>query len=110
MAIRTLGLVTVTTGGTPVRATATQTHCQKVYIQANPSNTALGYVGLSGLNRTTFANVIAAIPAPAGGPPATSIQQVEINNEQAPNSFNLADLWFDAGADSQSFIVSYVQT
>lgn len=118
MALQSFGVVTVTTGGTPVRAssnlTALQTGepvpLQSVTIQAFPGNTAIGYVFASMSNpaadhRTDGVGLVGVIPSPAhatNGP----FGSVTFSLPATPNGIDLTKIWIDAGGNSQKFIIS----
>ena len=117
MALLSFGIVTVTSGGTPVRATQNLTLAtgepvplQTVRIQAHPGNTGVGYV-FAGMttpaadHRTDGVGLVGVIPAPVSATQGP-FGYVEFTLPATPNGINLANLWLDASASSQKFIVS----
>jgi hypothetical protein len=113
------GKVTVTTAGTPVRATsnlsvpADPVPVQSFFVQAAPANTGIVYIFQGGANftgtddRTTLRRCIGILPPPgdasAGPFPAASYAQPVI-----PAGMNLADIWFDTSVSGSAVIVSAV--
>lgn len=117
MALRSFGIVTVTTAGTPVNLAANLTlqtgepvQLQSVMVQAMPANTGVGYV-FAGMttppadHRVDGVGLIAVIPAPADATEGP-FPSASFSLPATPNGINLRDLWLDAGANSQSFIIS----
>ncbi len=108
MAIRSLGKVTVTSAGTPVRATVGQTTpsarvaCQTIKIYATLGNSGANiYVGTaSDFSKSTFANMVLAIPK-------GTTQEITI--QQAPAGLNAADLWIDADTTNDTCLVTIVE-
>lgn len=114
--LKPFGKVTVTTGGTPVRATVNQTDpalpvpTQAFVVQVLPGNTGLVYVfagggNFSGDHRTTLDRCIAILPAPASattGPFASASFAIPV----IPNGMNLADIWIDVSVNGNGAIVS----
>lgn len=110
--IASLGYVTVTTAGTPVRATANAADptarigAQAILVQGLPANTGLIYVGLVGMNKSTGVGVlgiIGAVTSPAG--PGSW-------GGAMPNAFtgfNVADLYLDATVSGDKALVTYTQ-
>jgi len=118
--VKSFGRVTVTTAGTPVRATdnvpaanggpTARQGVQSCQLQADPANTDVVYVFAQMSNppsdqRASGVGLIAVLAAPASamqGPFAT----VSFGMSNVPAGVNLNDLWLDAGADGQAAIVS----
>lgn len=107
MAWKSLGKVTVTTAGTPVRATSTSTPAQSIMIQAFPTNVGLAYVGLSGMNKATGAGVLAIIGKPSAD--EVSVPSVSASIPLAPAGLNVADLYIDADDNGAGVIISYTE-
>lgn len=119
--VQSFGKVTVTTGGTPVRATSLtgpgpggRVGVQSFLIQALPANTGLIYVlreekldadaTFVGDNRSSLAKVIGIIGAPTSAtahPPALS---VSIPN--AVDGEDLRKIWLDAGVSGEGALLS----
>jgi len=74
-------------------------------VQADPNNTGIGAVGGSSVLYTTRADVWGLVGAPSG---STIIPAFVAKHNAAPGPFNLADIYLDASASGQSFIISYV--
>lgn len=120
MALQSFGVVTVTTGGTPVRASENVTNLQTgepvplqgVIIQAFPGNSAIGYVFASMTNpaadhRADGVGLVGVIPAPAHATQGP-FGSVSIGLPATPNGLDLTKIWIDAGGNAQKFIVSGV--
>lgn len=111
MAIRSLGKVTVTTGGTEVRATSNESSptarlgCQSIFIQALAANTGDIYVGASGLDRTTLAGVYAILPAST----ASSYPSVCFELSNSPAGINANEIWIDAEVNGEGVLVSITE-
>ena len=122
MAVRSFGLVTVATPGTPARASANvpvnsraggptgRVPLQSIMLQAHPDNTGKIYIFLGGGNfsgdhRTTLDVAVAILPMPGdplGGPFGAASWGI-------PNSsagINLSDFWIDADEAGDGVIVS----
>lgn len=112
MALKSLGKVTVTTGGTPVRATvnesvpAARVPAQSFLVEANPANTGKIYVGALGMSRTTLAGVhgVVGIPTATG-----TIPSYTASIPLAPAGFNMADFYIDADVNGESALVSLTE-
>lgn len=109
--IKSLGYVTVTTAGTPVRATINQADptarigAQTVYFSAMPSNVGAMYVGTAGMNRTTGVGVVGII-----GTPTTELgQSFNPSLPTLPAGLNVADFYIDADDNNAVCLVSYTQ-
>lgn len=90
-------LVTVTTGGVPVRVTLTQECC--AFRAANRSNAAgLIYVGVAGLTRATGAGVIDDVDVG---------QAFELGSQTAvDNTIDPRDYWVDAANNGEVVMVT----
>lgn len=106
MAIGSAGKVTVTSAGTPVRATINESTptarlgVQSFTVFAPSGNTGTNiYVGSSAMNKTTYVGVYAIIAK--GGSASFSI----IN---APAGLNLNEIFIDADTSADVALVSYV--
>lgn len=110
MALHSLGQVTVPTPGTPVQATInqgspqTRIPCFAMMFQALPSNVGTVYIGLLGLNRSTFAQVLAILVAPT----VTSTPSYSAAAPNVPGAFNLADIYIDAESAQDGVLVTYI--
>jgi len=111
MAAQSLGLITVTTAGTKVRATSTQSDptarigIQAIQFQVRPANTGLIYVGTSALDKSTGAGVLAVLPAPASATTGAfaSASFAEVN---APAGLNIADFYVDSTVNGDGVFIS----
>lgn len=69
--VKSLGYVTVTAPGTPVRATVNEQDptlrvgAQAMLVQAKPDNTGVLYVGTAGMDKATGVGVIGFVGVPA---------------------------------------------
>lgn len=111
--LKSLGKVTVTTAGTPVRVTSTQTSpsakvsVHTVFLQALSGNTGRVFVGNGqNMNKTTLAGVVGMIPAPSASAATGSLPFFEATINPAANGFNLADLWLDAEVSTDGVLVA----
>jgi hypothetical protein len=111
MALVPFGKITVTSAGTPVRLTSTQSTpanrvgLQSITVQVLPANTGVIYVGDSTLNVSTGAGILAILPAPASATTG-AFASVSFSIPLAPTGLNLADYYVDASTNTQSVIVS----
>lgn len=109
-----LGLVTVTAAGTPVRLTAnrpTPTErlgAQSVRITPKPANAGVIYVGTSGMVVATGVGVLGAIPKPTSATTGP-FDVFEIKQELLPAGLNLAELYLDAASNGDGAYVAYTQ-
>jgi hypothetical protein len=89
-------LVTITTAGTPQQITTDATlRAKKVRIQPLDG---IGYVGIEGLNKTTFAGCLARLPQ-------DSPLVIEADDNCA--QIQLSKYWLDSTANTQKFLVAY---
>ena len=107
--IVSLGKVTVTTAGTPVRATSTQSvpgtqiSCQSIAFQALSSNTGKIYIGTSSsMSKSTYAGVVAVLAVPA-----TNIIPGYNASQLSVAGLNVADFFLDSDNNGEGVIVSY---
>jgi hypothetical protein len=117
MSLRSFGIVTVTTAGTPVQATAglsletgEPVQLKSLRVQAHPANSALIYVFCQMAQppadqRTTGVGLVAVLGDPASAT-AGPFDVYEITPDTVPNGLDLRNIWFDAGGNAQSVIVS----
>lgn len=104
MAARAFGKITVSSAGTPVRATVNEsTPTARVGLQsftvfALAGNTGANiYVGSSTMNKSTYAGIYAIIPK-------GSSASFTIN--LSPTGFNLADIYIDADTSGDLAVIS----
>ena len=106
MALRSLGKVTVTSGGTPVRVTANETApaarvaVQSLTVQPIATNTGNIYVGNASMDRTTLAGVYLIVPTTgyfSGSIPLS------------PAGLNAAEIYLDADTDGNAALVSAIE-
>lgn len=104
MSLKSFGKVTVTTAGTPVRATLNEsTPSARVGLQSFTVFALLGntganiYVGSSAMNKTTLAGVYAIVPK---GTSAGAIINL------APTGINLNEIYLDADTSGDAALVS----
>lgn len=110
MAWESIGKVTVTTAGTPVRLTVgqsvpgTRIACHAIMIQQLPGQTGRIIVGKSGMNSTTYAGCLAILATPT----ANLLPAANAGIADIPNGFNLADYWLDSTVNGEAALVSYL--
>lgn len=109
--IASLGYVTVTAAGTPVRATANQPDptqrmaAQSIIFQARPGNAGAVYIGFAGMNKSTGEGVLGVVPAPTdptSGPYPSWSASVPL----VPAGLNAAEFYVDADQNNDSVIVA----
>ncbi|MDQ3024113.1 MAG: hypothetical protein M3R04_07000 [bacterium] len=94
----TVGDVTVTTAGTRVRVTATETQCESIIFQGHPSNTGYIYFGdtlVSATRGTALEAKQAGTVAPA-------------KEGEGGELMDLSDFWVDASVNGEKVKVSYI--
>lgn len=104
MALKSLGKVTVTTAGTPVRCTVNESvpgarvglQTISVFALAGNSGTNI-YLGTATMNKSTLAGVYAIIPKGA---------VISGSIIMAPAGLNAADLYLDADTSADAALVS----
>lgn len=114
--VKSLGYVTVTAAGTPVRATVNQPDpalrigAQAVLFQALPGNAGIVYVGLGGttMDPTTGTGIVGIVPAPAD-PTSGPFPSVVISIPVMAAGLNVADFYLDASGNGNGVLVSYTQ-
>lgn len=112
MAAQSLGLVSVATAGTEVRATSTQSDptarigVQAVQFQVRPANTGLIYIGTADLDKSTGAGVLAVLPAPASATTG-AFASASFSEVNAPAGMNVADFYLDSTVNGDGVFVSY---
>jgi hypothetical protein len=104
-----LGPTRVAVPGAPVQISAPvgtalsdRPTCHACIIEALPENTGKIYIGLSGLNKTTRANVLLILPVPT----ANVLPSFSSAMAQAANAINLTDFWIDADQPTDGVLVS----
>lgn len=111
MAAQSLGKITITTAGTPERATKGQSDPGKrigahaIMVQAWPGNTGKVWVGLVGLNKTTGANVIVILPIPT----TNILPSYNAVISQAAAAFDLRDIYLDVDVSGEAALVTYLE-
>jgi hypothetical protein len=105
MQVISLGKITVTTAGTPVRATATSTLAYKIIVEPLVGNTGKSYVGTSALTVSTGAGLIKTfLPVATNG-----FNDIwEICAEDGGNALDVSAFWFDVQTSGQGVTLSYV--
>jgi len=110
MAQKSLGKVTVTTPGTPVRLTLNQSDPTARYavhaymVQALSSNTGKIYIGSASMNKTTLAGVYAYLPVPTASLAPAFSASVAL----AAANFMMNEIYLDADVGSEGAIVSAI--
>lgn len=97
MAVNYAATVTVTTSGTPVRASVAPVPVRRLYIQADPNNTVSNvvYMGGSGLTDVAAGDNAGYNLAPG------EEQEIDFTDEAIGVIGDLSQWWFDASANSQ---------
>ena len=112
--IRSLGVVTVPSPGTAVRATSNETDpaarvgAQTIRVQAVHSNTGRIYVGLRNIESspTGFGTqMLAILPAPSHAVTGT-FHAYEATVPNVPAGLNAADFWIDADQATDGALIS----
>lgn len=107
----TLGKVTSTTPGTPVRITKDQAipgariPAHSMMFQALSTNGGKIYIGHSNMNKTTLAGVIAVLPTPT----SSILPVFSMSIAYSPLGFNAADYWIDVDTSGDGVLVSALQ-
>ena len=105
-----LGSTTVTSAGTPVPvATATNYVAQgselrvhAILIQALPTNTGKVYVGLKGLTKATYSQVLCVLP-----PPTTNMYPVfMVEMESVPNFYDICMVYIDVDVNGEGVLTT----
>lgn len=108
--LASLGLTTVTTAGTPVSvvvpASIRPPSCHAFIITARPANTGKIFIGLSGLNKTTFAGVLAILPIPT----VNDLPTFSASLSGPANALSLDDLYLDADVSGDGVIIAAIVT
>lgn len=105
MAWKSLGKVTVTTAGTPVRITSSRTPCHALLVQQLPANTGRIIVGTSVMNSTTYAGCLAILAIPT----TNGIPAVNAGLATEPDGLNAADYYLDSTVNGEGALVSYLE-
>ena len=101
-----LGKVVVTTAGTPVPVGAAVHAAHNLQLQPLPTNTGLIYVGVGGMNKTTFVGVLAVL----GKPPATGPMPTwTVTNGRATNGVGVTEVFIDADNSGEGVVGTVVQ-
>lgn len=100
------GKTLVTVAGTPVQlATSGYQPIHAFLIEVLPTNTGRIYVGLAGMNKTTFVGVLAILAVPTANLLPTFSAAITI----APNGLHMEDLWIDAEVNGEGIIFSGIE-
>lgn len=99
-----LGRITVTSAGTPVRATATATPCFAVIFTPVAGNAGATHVGISTLVKSTGVGVIKTLLKPG----ATGVSDELRITAPEGNLLNAADYYVDADTSADAVLVSYI--
>jgi hypothetical protein len=114
---RTVGKIIVPVPGTPVRATINEPDPTKrlaahaVMVEALAGNTGKIYIGLTGMNKTTFnaaANSNAGVLAVLAVPTANTIPTFSATISYAPAPFNIADLFIDSDNANEGVLITAI--
>lgn len=111
MALIAFGKVAVSTAGTRVRATSTQSDptarvgLQSVQFQALPGNTGKIYVGTVALVASTFVGVLGVLPKPSDvdeGPFSSASFSIPLSG----TGLDLRDFYLDAQVSGEGVIIT----
>jgi|WetSurMetagenome_2_1015567.scaffolds.fasta_scaffold02468_2 hypothetical protein len=109
---RSLGKVTVTTSGTPVRATLNETTpsdrvgCQSILFEQIPGNTGRIYIcDRQNANIITLVGVVAILAKPT----SSAFPSAGCGVPSAPAALNAADFYIDAEISGEGVLVSVVK-
>jgi hypothetical protein len=105
MAVKSLGKITVTTGGTPVQVSTTRVGANSIMFQQIPGNTGKMYIGDSTLVKATLVGVHAVLPIPT----TNILPSYTATIVEAPAGLNAAEFWVDAEVNGEGVLVSYTQ-
>jgi hypothetical protein len=101
-----LGKLVVAVAGTPQPVVPPPAmnppSCHAVIIEALPGNTGKIYIGLLGLDKTTYAQVLVVLPIPT----ANLIPTFSIALTVAGNAVNLGNLFIDADVGGEGVLIS----
>ena len=110
--VGSLGYVTVTTAGTPVRATVNaptpsqRLGIQSITFQVLPANAGLIYYGRAGMDKSTGVGVLGILPKPASATTGP-FEEATISIPVAPAALNAADFYVDATSSGDKVLVRY---
>ena len=105
--IRSLGRITITTGGTPHRCTENETTptkhypCQSLLFEQWPGNTGKIYVGTESMVKATGVGVIAILAIPTDN----VLPSFSASIPSAPAALNAVNYWVDAEVDGEFVLV-----
>ena len=100
-----LGKTTVVSAGTPVRVINSTTNCNVVFFQALSTNTGKVYVGISGMVKATFVNVLRVLVPP----PATPLTLDSWSPQGiTPGPIDLSTIFIDADNNTEGMLISYL--
>lgn len=105
------GPITVPTPGTPVWAASLWPNaadrpqvCHGLMFQALPGNTGLVYVGVQGMDKSTYVGVLAFVAIPT----VNHIPAFSTAITLAPNALALNSFWIDADVADDGVIISLI--
>ena len=100
-----LGRINVATPGTAVPLSTDPTaRASKIFFQVIPGLTGKGYIGKSGMVRTTLANVMRVLwPNSSGG----FSDSFYIQSQQDSDVLNLAEYYVDMDVAGEGLLVTY---
>jgi hypothetical protein len=99
-----LGLVIVTTAGTPVPVSATPLNCNAAYfttVRASQSGQQM-YVGVTGMNKSTLAGVMKVLEKPT----ATAADSFQMTPKKGKALIDLSRVYIDADTSGDGILVS----
>jgi len=105
MAANSLGKITVTTGGTPVRVTANHIGVNSIAFQQLAAQTGKIFIGTATLNKGTLVGVLAVLAVPT----ANILPSASFTIVNAPAGLDARDFWVDADVNGEGVLVSYTE-
>ena len=104
MTATSLGRVNVATPGTPVRLSSDpSSRAAKIFFQAISGLTGKGYIGTSGLNRTTLQGVLCVLAPNAGGGISDAFL---LESSDGADTLNLAEYYVDMDVANEGLLIS----
>jgi len=110
--IQPLGLIRVPLAGVPIRVTSVLPNpldryaCHGVMFQALPTNAGRIYIGMSGMNKATFAQMLAFLAIPT----ANVIPSYSAALTLSPAAVHLHEMFVDVDQNNDGVIVSVLIT
>lgn len=106
--LKSLGVVTVTTGGTPVQVSATNIYTQTIVIQQLQANTGKIYIcDRATAVKATGVGVLYVLPKPVlNSGVAETLPSLTIVGPSPANKLDVSELWIDADVNGEGCLIS----